>query len=278
MSQTDIRSFNISRPLLPVTIQNEIIGHALPYSGTDYAYKPDLAQSVVVPSKRWYACFVPKPIPSEYTTGEQVFDAIRRGGASALERAFVEPSTINYSPTSNPGVLCVYDFVEDKWFTWTGLDALGGLAVHNDEIYGATRQLNSSSTLKSSLWKLSDYWPKDYTGAINFEYITAWEDLEDPSLLKVFPRMQLFSVKEGQTNSFTLTVTMDKDWAQSSTVSRTITLNGASAPNNEVVALTNQKVKAIRYRFSNSVGTEKPIISGWATEVATENKPNLTDD
>lgn len=287
----DPRSVSVT-PELPVTVDGFERGFRQPYNSTSTDIYPlldtKLAKSAVLREKRWYCCFIPTTYrTSIFASGGWAYIDSRRdeenisGTVYGTEASKTYPGSFNFFTSEDTGAeqaggyFCVYDFANDRWYLWTNIDASGGMVSHNGELYGCTTKPGTA------VWKLSEAWPVDYATSgstwtpISFQYITAWEDADDPAIFKQFPKVQLYSLKEG-IDTATLAVYVDRDWSSSSTVTASVSMGLSNKF--ELIPTTNEKCHVMRLRIESTAGENtRPCLSGWTIEASGDFR-DIVDD
>lgn len=95
---------------------------------------------------------------------------------------------------SNSVILC-YDYQNKNWFQWTGMNAAGGFAVVDDDLYFQERTFsavegNAANFHKQRrFYRLIDH--ADHAGPQYAEWRSSWEDLGQPEVRKKFSKCVL---------------------------------------------------------------------------------------
>ncbi len=174
-----------------------------------------------------------------------------------------------------------YDYTRDAWLQWSNLDMVGGACTYQDEFFFVGRRLNSSS-VKSNLFRMHnlndaiDY--QDNLVPIRLEYAPQWEFLNEPSVLKKFLEISIFSLEEVQNNTFNLTIQQEMNFLADAPVAEfDIELTGSgygqspygSDPYGDQASpqfkheLSKTRTKATRPKFINEEDQTNCVVSGW---------------
>lgn len=88
-------------------------------------------------------------------------------------------------------ILC-YDYQEKNWFTWNNMNAAGGMAVIDDDLYFQERRFSRVDGNTANLYKQHRFYRlidhADHAGAQFCEWRSSWEDLGQPEVRKKFCR------------------------------------------------------------------------------------------
>jgi hypothetical protein len=102
-------------------------------------------------------------------------------------------STIR-TANANSIILC-YDYMKKNWFTWTNMNAAGGMVVIDDNLYFQERRTSSVDGNSANLYKQHRFYRlvdhADHAGAQFCEWLSSWEDLGQPEVRKKFCRCVL---------------------------------------------------------------------------------------
>jgi len=200
----------------------------------------------------------------------------------------VETVTAGSVFTNANSVVMAYDYTKDAWLKWGTLNFSGGICIHNDEVYFKERAYSDFNTaLEFKLLKqmsMDDAWDyQDNTGAISFSYSNQWEALGEPSVLKRFLSLRLFSLEDVLNNALMLTVKTEADYVAGATKANfsydfSADGYGASEYGNEPYGdtfalvqkhkLSNGRFRALRAIFENQRPQENVLITGWELEIA----------
>lgn len=183
--------------------------------------------------------------------------------------------------TEETSVLC-YDVDRGAWYKYQPATPVsGGCTVVGSRVVFFPKRHDAP------IVELNDAYKKDAWTAIDMEFATPWEDAEDPTTSKNFPRLQLLSTGEGSQN-FSLDVTTETDWSANlarasfdvgfldgdgyGEVPYATDVYGDPNVADHVEPLTNIKAKSCRLVLRNDDPAEKPTISGWVIEVAANSR------
>ncbi len=109
-------------------------------------------------------------------------------------------------------IIVVYDYKYKNWFMWNNINAAGGIVEIDDDIYFQERVFSAVNGNRANLYKQHRFYRlidhADHSGAQYAQYLTSWEDLGQPEVLKKFSKaillMDRFSmlqqVNEAQIN------------------------------------------------------------------------------
>ncbi len=197
-------------------------------------------------------------------------------------------------PNSNSEI---YAFDQNKkaWLKWNNINMAGGMAAVDGEIYFTERRYRSSDGLVvrylyriNNLNDAFDY--QDHNQPIEFEYSSNWEALGEPSVLKRFTRIRIFSLEELRNNSLMLTVKTEINYIKDAVQAEFefafaaegygISAYGLAPYGGpfEPVAknrLGQGRVRSLRVRFYNSNEQENISITGWELEIAAAFRPGF---
>lgn len=197
----------------------------------------------------------------------------------------------------------VYDYARDAWLIWSNINAMGGIEYNNDGLYFAAKRLDSSSgnvevrlAKVSNYGNLQDYY--DHNDPVDFSYSTHWEALGNPAQFKRFLRLKVFAlssdVLDGEASLYTLTIDSEFNYQTPAVISSfTMDFSGGAdgwgnsewgnspwgdAALNELTGkLKSIKSRAIRLTFTNEVGGEDVLISGYELEVVPPFVPKIKE-
>ena len=186
----------------------------------------------------------------------------------------------------------VYDRFWDSWYQWDNFDFTGGMTEHNDKIYLVDRNVDALNSVKRHTRKIHDtgltFDFADHTEPIPFSYKSHWETLGEPSMFKKLRRIKVFSLdaslNDFESQSFTLTTSLENDYAAVTISSITLDFGGGAAgwgsspwgnfPWGEVRLfalkhkLNQNKTKASRVVFTNDNVNENVLVSGYELDIA----------
>lgn len=124
-----------------------------------------------------------------------------------------------------------YDYTRDAWLEWSVIDMSGGACLYQDEFFFVGRRLNSS-TVKSNLFRIHnlndalDY--QDNLEPIRQEYAPQWEFVGEPSKLKKFLEIMVYSLGQVNNNTFNLTIQQEINFMANAPISEfTLELTGS---------------------------------------------------
>lgn len=102
-------------------------------------------------------------------------------------------STIR-TANSNSIILC-YDYQEKNWFQWDNMNAAGGMVIIDDDIYFQERRFSAVDGNTANLYKQHRFYRlvdhADHAGPQRCEWLSSWEDLNQPEVRKKFCRCVL---------------------------------------------------------------------------------------
>jgi hypothetical protein len=205
-------------------------------------------------------------------------------GAGTAEKAYT---------TTSDSKLFIYDTFSQAWLEWDSIDCTGGIANFGEEIYFASRELDSDTDKVSYLYKMQDkgstYDYADHTSPVNFIYKTNWESLGEPTVPKKFLRLKLYAMDSDETfesSSFAVDVKIQKNYIKDDV--GTINMDfGAStaggwgaapwgssswgnhALNGIKTKLPSGKTRSLLLNLENKTANENVLISGYELEIAT---------
>lgn len=212
---------------------------------------------------------------------------------------FVPAVSVSGSDTyANANSICyAYDYIRDAWLVWDNINMMGGAATLpvNDDLYWSEVEFSTFlSANRSVLYrrhKLNDAWdyadnlePIGGTDADAWEYASQWEPLGQPSVLKKFLKVKVFTLEEVANNNFALDVIQEVDYQRDvfrAEFSLELTGSGygqsaygtdpyGDSVNNAVIhTLSRDRTRAMRLRFRNNVLHENVILTGWELEAVT---------
>lgn len=92
---------------------------------------------------------------------------------------------------ANSIILC-YDYQQKNWFTWTNMNAAGGMVVIDDDLYFQERRFSAVDGNTANLYKQHRFYRlvdhADHAGPQRCEWLSSWEDLGQPEVRKKFCR------------------------------------------------------------------------------------------
>lgn len=192
-------------------------------------------------------------------------------------------------PNSN-SVLYVYDYHRQAWLKWTNLNMAGGMALFENALHFSERRYSAfSGSVASLLYRVHNlndaYDYQDDDEFIDFEYSSTWEALGEPSVLKRFLRIRIFSLEELVNNDLFLDVRTEinyiKDAVHAQFDFQFVGGGYGVAPYNDTTPygdpaesvgkhrLGQGRIRSLRVRFLNQREQENVNITGWELEIAT---------
>jgi hypothetical protein len=92
-------------------------------------------------------------------------------------------------------IILAYDYQEKNWFQWINMNAAGGFAVIDDELYFQERVFSAVDGNRANLYKQHRFYRlvdhADHAGPQRWEWRSSWEDLGQPEVRKKFNRCVL---------------------------------------------------------------------------------------
>ncbi len=92
-------------------------------------------------------------------------------------------------------ILLSYDYQEKNWFTWDNMNAAGGIFVIEDDLYFQERRFSAVDGNTANLYKQHRFYRlvdhADHAGPQRCEWLSSWEDLNQPEVRKKFCRAVL---------------------------------------------------------------------------------------
>lgn len=208
-----------------------------------------------------------------------------------------ETSNIDTYANENSKIY-MFDYFNAEWFRWTNMNFHSGMAIMNDELWWVERRYsNVNGDIDFNLYRQhksnteNDY--ADHTSAIDWEYISGWEALDNPDTWKKFLRVRYSSFPDPdfeETGGFNITCATELDYIRGVPHS-TITVNftnqgsgwgadgwglfewGGYRDQLFVSKLKTGKAKSLRTVLTNNDLNTNVLISGWALEIAAAYKP-----
>ena len=188
-----------------------------------------------------------------------------------------------------------YDFFRDAWLVWTNINALGGLALLNEDLYFTERRYSLVAVgLAHATYKRlntgTTYDYADHATAIDFFYKSHWETFGEPSVFKKWLRCKIHSLDASlddfESEAFTLALTTELDYVNNVPSTQLIfdfsgSQNGgwgldpwglfswgATRLSSKLSKLRAAKAKSLRLILKNNNLLENVLISGYEFEVA----------
>ncbi len=198
----------------------------------------------------------------------------------------------NNHPNSN-SVLYVYDYHRQAWLKWTNINMAGGMALYEQALHFSERRYSSTAgAVVSYLYRVHNlndaYDYQDNNAFIDFEYSSGWEAVGEPSVLKRFLRIRIFSLEELVNNDLFLDVRTEINYIKDATQAQfNFEFTGGGygiAPYNDTTPygdpaesvgkhrLGQGRIRSLRVRFLNQREQENVNITGWELEIATPYK------
>lgn len=91
-------------------------------------------------------------------------------------------------------ILC-FDYEGKNWFKWDNMNAAGGMAVIDDDLYFQERRLSGVDGITANLYKQHRFYRlvdhADHAGPQRADWKSSWEDLGQPEVRKKFSRCVL---------------------------------------------------------------------------------------
>lgn len=188
-----------------------------------------------------------------------------------------------------------YEYDRDAWLLWDNINAAGGFTIKDDEFYFSERRYSTFNYSvdhvlyrRMNLGDSYDY--QDNTVAIDWNYISQWEALGEPSILKKFIKLRFFALEELPNNDLMIDVKEEHNYVRDVSAGQFslafagegygISAYGTSpygdpAESSLIHKLANGRVRSHRYRFENTSEQENAIISGFETEIAAPFRPEF---
>jgi hypothetical protein len=190
-----------------------------------------------------------------------------------------------------------YDYIRDAWLIWDNLDFMGGamLTSQTEELYftenrrsaflGGPRHITYRRHGLGDAWDYADnLQPVGGTDAAAWEYSSQWEPLGQPSVLKRFTKLKVFTLEETANSSFSIDVIQELNYARDSAValfSLSFAVPGygesayGDAPYGDPAELSafhplrRDRTRSTRIRLRNNKIHENVVITGWELEAVT---------
>ena len=198
-------------------------------------------------------------------------------------------------PNSN-SVLYVYDYRRQAWLKWTNINMAGGMTLYENALHFSERRYSSfAGAVVSYLYRVHNlndaYDYQDDSSFIDFEYSSTWEALNEPSVLKRFLRIRIFSLEELVNNDLLLDVRTEINYIKDATHAQfnfqftgggygiasydDTTPYGDPAESVGKHRLGQGRVRSLRMRFLNQREQENVNITGWELEIANPFRPGF---
>lgn len=191
-------------------------------------------------------------------------------------------------PNANSKVFA-YDYKNQSWFEWDGINAGGEFAFFEDNFYWVDKRESAGSLIGNLRKRHSTLTQYDYADnhlAIAWEYGTQWESLGEPSVFKKALRLKLYSLHPELAGAFTLNMVAEKNYLTgSSHTSDSIvfgqagvssgygispygsSIYGSPADTDKLVKLKSEKFQSLRFLYTNSTLHENVILTGTELEI-----------
>lgn len=200
----------------------------------------------------------------------------------------------------------VWDYYRERvggglvWFEWSNINASGGMVVDGDELRWVEVAYSVPvSTSRFNLYRRGyrndQYDQADHAEPIQFDYVTGWESLGEPSVYKKALRIKVFSIDPVYSSFFTLQVRTERSYIASvyDTDLELVFGSGdgssgwsftpwSSVWGDPAAPALQKKLKAnkctaLRYTFSHDTLYERPLVSGWETEFVAPFNPAIKE-
>lgn len=186
-----------------------------------------------------------------------------------------------------------FDYSRDAFLEWNNMDFSGGVTIQGDELYFVERRYSTfNGSVDHILYRRHNnddaYDYQDNNEPVSFNYKSHWEALGEPSVLKRYLRIRVFSNEELRNNSLSLTVKTEINFIPDSTHTE-LTLGFdsggygvseyGSAPYGDPAEPTLKsklrpgRIRSHRVIFENNNAQENVILTGWELEIAAPFRP-----
>lgn len=192
----------------------------------------------------------------------------------------------------------MFDYFNAEWFRWTNMNFHSGMSIMNDELWWVERRYSTvNGDVDFNLYKqhksTTEYDYADHASAIDWEYTSGWEALDNPDTWKKYLRVRYSSFPDPdfeESGGFNVTCKTELDYIRGVTHS-TLTINftnqgsgwgldgwglfewGGYRDQLFISKLRSGKARSLRTVLSNSELNTNVLISGWALEIAAAYKP-----
>jgi hypothetical protein len=164
---------------------------------------------------------------------------------------------IPHATTPASSLVYMYDFFNETWSKWSGIDAKNGFIMKDNLIYFCK---SNYSVQKFTACQLNDNGV-----AINAYVKTAWEHISSPSIEKKFLSMRVYCLSSAD---YTMTIKTEKDFVENTFYTNsTFAIKYTKDNNLPRHKLNNIKCTAMRFTFANNVINENLLISGYEMEI-----------
>lgn len=188
-----------------------------------------------------------------------------------------------------------YDYSRDAWLQWDNMNMAGGVVTLDNELYWIERRYSDfNSSVDSNFYRRHnnedafDY--QDNNVPVNFSYAHQWEAVGEPSVMKKFLNIRVFSVEELQNNETNLTIKTEHNYTPDDYKS-VLTMQfggggyglspyGTTPYGDPSIAAKKHKInssrtRSLRVTFENNLDHENIIIAGFELEIATPYAPGF---
>jgi hypothetical protein len=105
-------------------------------------------------------------------------------------------------------ILLCYDYQDKNWFTWTNMNAAGGMVVIKDDLFFQERRFSRQNGTPANLYKQHRFYRlidhADHAGAEYINWRSSWEDLGQPEVRKKFCRCILLMDRISELQQFNM--------------------------------------------------------------------------
>lgn len=188
-----------------------------------------------------------------------------------------------------------YDYARDAWLEWNNMNWMGGVTISGNDMYWVEIRFSTALSVvtnytyrRHNLNDAYDY--NDNNVAIDFLYGSNWEAYGEPSLIKTYTRLKIFSLEELANNNLFLTVDAEYNYIRDLTTSSftfefdnngygvgpysTSPYGDPSEPT-KYHKLGTDRTRAIRFIFSNEMQQQNVILTGWELEGIASYQPEF---
>ncbi len=227
------------------------------------SYDLNFASSAVNPEKGFYYLYIPNKGTVGATEDEnESFLQFDQGAALTANATF--------------GSAYVYSMTQDAWFEWTNVDGSGGAYVKDGLFHAVkTGDLGSIILKESASGTMND--KVDWFQAISFDVATNWMTLGEAFLFKQFLRALIQNIETSPLadDSFTLTLSAEKDWVE--TMQSSIDVPNLGAVGYGQLKIKGNKSRSMRIRMQHSALKKAPLITGLTVEIAAPFAPKVKE-
>lgn len=179
----------------------------------------------------------------------------------------------------------VFDYSRGAWLpNWKNINAAAGLAVHDSQVYWASR---ASQDLTAKFLDTNDEYDfADHTLPVEFIYQDNWEHLGQPNIKKKYLRLIMMVLDEVESAEWILTVEMGVEFSKD-IVWATLDVPFGDAGSvgwgdsawgefpwgeplniSKKIKLRSNKTKAMRIVFKNAELHKNVLLTGWELQIA----------